>query len=62
MSVNGVDLSELPEAPKTAESLAEFSKSSEKKKYSENIRSVIKFLVLSIDFFQIPQKYNTVTI
>ena len=40
MGVNGVDLTALPEAPKTAASYPKFCKSTETKKYSQNIRSV----------------------
>ena len=40
VGVNGVEMSALPEAPKSADSQPEFCKSSEHPLYSENIRSV----------------------
>ena len=38
VNVDGVEMSDLPKAPKTAECYPSFCKSSDKKKYSETIK------------------------
>ena len=54
VGVNGVEMSALPEAPCTAASVDEFCKSSETKKYSETIKSVVHFFIIIISLVSSP--------
>ena len=54
--VNGLEMSALPDAPKTAASYHVICKSSEKKKYSETIRSVTQIFLYLSTFVK---KFNT---
>ena len=47
LSVNGIDQSEMPEAPTNDEDMPQFAKSKETKKYSESIRSVTNEFIMA---------------
>ena len=51
VGVDGVEMSALPEAPMTAASQPKHCKSKETKKYSETIKSVAHFVVVTIFVF-----------